>query len=254
MVDPTRRFSSRVANYARYRPSYPAAVTDLLGSECGLTADSMIVDVGSGTGILSELFLKNGNEVFGVEPNPEMRKTAEMLLKDYARFRSIDGTAESTGLDSNSMDFVTAGQAFHWFNAQRARAEFSRILKANGWAVLIWNERRLAATPFLRAYEEFLLKHGTDYEQVRHERVTSGIAGFFAPAVFRMKSFENGQQFNFESLSGRVFSASYTPEPGHPNYEPMVAELREIFAAHEKNGTVNIEYDVKIYYGRLNST
>src|ERR1700737_2786303 len=115
MVDPTRRFSTRVANYARYRPSYPLAVIDLLRSDCGLTGDSMIVDVGSGTGILSELFLKNGNEVFGVEPNPEMRKTAEMLLKDYHRFRSIDGAAESTGLTANSMDFVTAGQAFHWF-------------------------------------------------------------------------------------------------------------------------------------------
>lgn len=251
MVDSTSRFTTRVENYAKYRPAYPRNVIDLLKAECGLNADSVIADVGSGTGILSELFLKNGNTVFCVEPNAPMRTAAEGLLGQYQGFRSIEGVAEATNLVSNSVDFVTAAQAFHWFEPRKARAEFIRILKKAGWVVLIWNERRLDSTPFLRAYEQMLLRYGTDYEQVRHENVTRELSGFFAPQGFRQESFENIQRFDFEGLRGRVLSASYTPERGHPDFEPMMADLSELFAANQKNGGVAFEYDTKVYYGHL---
>lgn len=251
MVDSTSRFTTRVENYAKYRPTYPRNIIDLLKAECGLTADSVIADVGSGTGIFSELFLKNGNTVFGVEPNAPMRTAAEGLLGEYRGFRSLKGSAESTNLVSNSVDFVTAAQAFHWFEPKKARAEFVRILKPAGWVVLIWNERRLDSTPFLRDYEQLLLRYGTDYEQVRHENVAGEINGFFAPQVFRQESFENIQRFDFESLRGRVLSASYTPERGHPGFEPMMVRLSELFDANQKNGAVAFEYDTKVYYGHL---
>src|SRR5947209_11876909 len=127
-IDSTSRFSSRVENYIRYRPGYPQSVVELLAGECGLTPTSVVADVGSGTGILTELFLRNGNTVYGVEPNREMREAGEGLLAGYPNFHSVDGRAEATGLPDASVDFVTAGQAFHWFDAQGARAEFSRIL------------------------------------------------------------------------------------------------------------------------------
>ena len=112
-TDPTRRFSSRVENYIKYRPGYPPAVFRLLESECGLTADSVVADVGSGTGLLSELFLGNGYRVYGIEPNREMREAGERLLSSYTNFKSVGGRAEETTLDDGSVDFVTAGQAFH---------------------------------------------------------------------------------------------------------------------------------------------
>ncbi len=250
-MEPVTRFSNRAENYAKYRPGYPAEVIGILKSECGLTETSLVADVGSGTGILSELFLRNGNTVFAIEPNAPMRLFAERDLKKFPRFVSIEATAEATTLEPGSVDFITAGQAFHWFDRGRAKWEFKRILKPEGWVVLMWNERRLDSSPFLRDYENLLLRYGTDYESVRHENVASEIAEFYAPETFKLKSVENVQHFDFESLKGRTCSASYTPEPGHPDFTAMISELEEIFNARQSNGVVAFEYDTRIYYGRL---
>ena len=118
------RFNNRVENYIAYRPKYPAAVAEFLRNELGLSAASVVADVGSGTGILSELLLRAGCTVFGVEPNEAMREAAEELLQAYPNFKSVHGTAEATTLDDSSVDFVTAGQAFHWFDIEGARREF----------------------------------------------------------------------------------------------------------------------------------
>src|SRR3989442_6670114 len=230
MMDPVTRFSNRAENYAKYRPGYPAEVIAVLKSECGLTEASSVADVGSGTGILSELFLRNGNKVFAIEPNAPMRLLAERDLK-FPKFVSVEATAEATTLEPASVDFITAGQAFHWFDREKAKREFRRILRPEGWVVLIWNERRIGSSPFLRDYENLLLRYGTDYEKVRHENVTGEIAQFFAPEPYQLKSLESAQHFDLETLKGRTRSASYTPEPGSPNFEPMLATLEEIFNA-----------------------
>lgn len=250
-MDPIARFSNRAENYAKYRPGYPAEVIAILKSECGLTEASLVADVGSGTGILSKPFLTNGNTVFAIEPNAPMRLFAEQDLKKFSKFLSIEATAEATALDSGSVDFITAGQAFHWFDRGRAKQEFKRILKPEGWVVLMWNERRLDSSPFLRDFESLLLRYGTDYEKVRHENVASEIAEFYAPKTFKLKSVDNVQHFDFESLKGRTRSASFTPEPGDPNFQPMISKLEEIFNAHEIQGVVDFEYDTKVYYGHL---
>ena len=179
---PTARFSDRVENYIRYRPGYPPEVLNLLHTECGLQSAHVVADIASGTGIFTRLLLENGNRVFAVEPNAEMREAGERLLRVYGNLTSIAGTAEGTTLPTASADFVTAAQAAHWFDRRRAREEFVRILKPGGWCVLIWNERRTAGTPFLREYEQLLLSYGTDYKDVRHEKTTAAIHKFFAPA------------------------------------------------------------------------
>ena len=115
---------------------------------------------------MSKLFLQNGNRVFGIEPNPEMRSAGERLLAEYEGFTSMAGSAEQSQLPDSSVDLVAAGQAFHWFDRQRARAEFQRILKPGGWVVILWNNRLTDTTPFLRAYENLLLSCGTDYAQI----------------------------------------------------------------------------------------
>jgi SAM-dependent methyltransferase len=251
-ADFTKRFSNRVAYYIRYRPQYPDELLDFMRRELGLSPSSVIADLGSGTGILSEMFLKNGNMVFGVEPNKEMREAAESLLKDYPDFRSIDGSAESTTLDSRSVDFVTAGQAFHWFDLDKSRAEFLRILRPKGWIVLVWNSRRLDTTPFLRAYERFLCHCGVDYEQVKHRNVDEKVLSrFFGSDGYKSKVLANVQEFDYESLKGRVLSSSYIPMEGHPKYEPMMAELRKIFHEYQTGGIIRFEYDTEIYYGQI---
>ena len=251
MSDPLTRFSNRSDNYAKFRPGYPAGVIEILKGDCGFSEISVIADIGSGTGILSELLLQNGNSVVAIEPNAAMREVAERLLQRYEKFRSINAAAEATTIETASVDFVTAAQAFHWFHRAQAKREFARILKPEGWVVLIWNERRLDSTVFLRAYEDLLLRYGTDYEKVRHEKVTGEIAEFFSPESFELQTLENAQHFDFVSLKGRLLSSSYAPDQGHPKFVPMLEELEAIFDANQKDGIVNFEYETKVYYGHL---
>jgi SAM-dependent methyltransferase len=249
---PTARFSDRVENYVRYRPGYPREVLDLLRDECGLDSRHVVADIASGTGLFTQLLLENGNPVFAVEPNAEMRAMGSLELKSYSRLTPVDGRAEETTLDSGSVDFVTAAQAAHWFDLKRTRAEFARILKPQGWCVLIWNERRTESTPFLREYERLLLNYATDYQEVRHEKTTTSlIDDFFAPALCGERVFSLNQEFDYEGAAGRLLSSSYAPLEGHLSHAPMMEELQRIFREHAVDGKIVFEYDTRVFYGHL---
>jgi SAM-dependent methyltransferase len=247
----TSRFSDRVENYVRYRPGYPAEALRALKDECGLAPGHAVADIASGTGIWTRMLLENGNPVFAVEPNAEMRLAGERLLAGFPRCTNLAGTAEQTTLPDGSVDFVTAAQAAHWFDRARARREFVRILKPGGWLVLLWNERLTDSTQFLGAYEELLLTFGTDYEQVRHERTTDAVNEFFDPAPFREHVFATRQEFDYPGLEGRLLSSSYAPGPGHPKHPPMLRELRRIFDEHAVGGNVAFDYNTRLFFGRL---
>lgn len=250
---PTKRFTDRVANYIAYRPKYPAAVVEFMRAELGLGQSSIVADVGSGTGIWTEILLRQGGcrTVYAVEPNDAMREAAETLLGELPGFVSVNGAAEATTLAEACVDLVTAAQAFHWFDAGQARGEFARILKPGGTVALLWNMRKFDANPFLRELERILRAYGTDYadgvaEFPRDEAVES----FFTHS-YSTKSFPNAQIFDYEGLRGRWLSASYVPLAGHPNHEPMFDALRRAFDEYNTDGTVAIEYDTVIYYSRL---
>jgi SAM-dependent methyltransferase len=248
----TTRFSSRVADYVQFRPHYPIEIIDLLAAKCDLTPESVITDIGSGTGLLAKLFLENGNPVIGIEPNKEMRKAGEEYLAEFGRFTSMDGTAETTRLPAHAMDIAIAGQAFHWFDHAKARAEFMRILKPEGFAVLVWNVRRVDTTSFLRDYETLVTTFGTDYQEINHKnsQAPSVLAPFFGGEYFTAR-FDNIQQFDFDGLMGRIHSSSYMPAHDHANYAPMAKRAKVIFDAHQQNGKVSFEYDTVVYYGLM---
>ncbi|MBZ5499988.1 MAG: methyltransferase domain-containing protein [Acidobacteriia bacterium] len=248
--NPAARFSNRVDNYVRYRPDYPDEILDCLVKEAGLTPAWVIADVGSGTGILSAKFLKCGNVVYAVEPNDEMRAAAEKRLRGHAGFISIKAAAEATSLPADSVDLIVAGQAFHWFDQERTRAEFLRILKSPGWVALVWNTRKTDSSPFFRDYERLLQTFALDYRQVDHRNVTAESLRGFSP-LLQKRTFPNARDLDFESLKGNLLSASYAPLPGHPNFEPMMAELERIFSRHENGGIVRVEYETELYFGRL---
>jgi SAM-dependent methyltransferase len=250
VLNSTQRFSSRVENYIRYRPGYPPEILATLKTECNLTPESVIADIGFGTGLLTRMFLENGNGVDGVEPNLEMRQAGERLLGAFPKFRSVAGTAEDTTLPDHSVDFACAAQAAHWFDRDKARREFARILKPRGWAVLIWNERCID-TPFLRDYEQLLLTYATDYQDVRHENTTANIDSFFSPSPFRTRTFDNRQEFDYDSLQGRLLSSSYAPQDDDARHTPMMEQLRRIFDLHHQQGSVTFEYKTRLYYGQL---
>jgi len=249
--DATSRFSDRVENYVRYRPGYPPGALQILLDECGLLPTHVVADIASGTGIWTRILLENGNPVFAVEPNAEMRQAGERLLAAFPKFISVAGKAEATTLADASVDFVTSAQAAHWFDREKARREFARILRPGGWLVLIWNERLTDTTPFLHDYEQMLLSFGTDYEKVRHERTTDAVNEFYDPQPFHERVLALRQEFDYTGLEGRLLSSSYAPGPGHPKCEPMLKELRRLFDEHARQGRVGFDYKTRIYFGRL---
>jgi len=251
VFDPTKRFSKRVENYIKYRPSYPAEIIPLLEAECGLAAESVVGDVGSGTGILTELFLRHGNKVFGVEPNPEMRRAGEKLLANYPNFISVAASAEETSLPNESIDLIAAGQSFHWFDRDLAKIEFQRILKRNGWVVLMWNGFRVETSPLNKGYQDIVLRYGTDYKEVAREITGVDVESFFAPGSCKCAKFTFKQVFDFAGLKGRLLSSSYAPESSDPNFEQMIEELRALFDANQQEGKVDFNYETEVYYGKL---
>ncbi|HEY2587119.1 MAG TPA: class I SAM-dependent methyltransferase [Tepidisphaeraceae bacterium] len=247
----TQRFSSRVEHYAKYRPGYPAELLSLLEREAGLTPASVVADIGSGTGILSELLLKNGNEVIAIEPNPEMRQAADRLYARWSAFHNFPGTAEATGIPNAWVHGITVAQAFHWFDGPRAAAEFRRIVKPGGFVALIWNARDTAASPFMTEYERIVLAHGSTFARSGKELVPfERLRDLFGPGL-RLHVLRNFQELDWEGLKGRLLSASYMPLEGQAGHEPMVAELRRAFDAHTVGGRVRMEYECRVYLTRL---
>jgi len=251
MHDSVNRFLNRAENYAKYRPHYPKEIISYLQEEINLTSENVIADIGSGTGISAELFLENGNTIYGVEPNNEMRECGENYLNKHKNFISINGSAEETHLENDSIDVIVCGQAFHWFDLVKAKIEFKRILRENGYAVLIWNIRRKTETPFLVSYEELQKKFGINYPVVSdkwiEENDDNSFVDFYSPNGFTIKTFENYEFFDFDGLKGRLFSFSYIPTENRE----MIEELKRIYDKYNKNGLIKMEYNTMIYSGKL---
>lgn len=247
----TTRFSNRVEDYVKYRPSYPEEIIAFLQQDYGLTPDMLLADIGAGTGISTELFLKAGYRVIAVEPNREMREKSVELLSSYEGFSTRDGKAEDMPLEDESIDGIIAGQAFHWFDRAKTRAEFKRILKPGGPVLLIWNERK-TTTGFEKDYDELIIRHARDYVQVDHRNIrTEDIEAFFSPQRVQLRVFTNEQVFDFEGLKGRLLSSSYMPARGEDGYEAMIADLRNLFGRCQAEGRITIHYDTKVYVGTL---
>lgn len=251
-MHPTQRFSDKVDYYDKFRPHYPKDLLLFLKQELNLESSSVIADIGSGTGISAGIFLKNGNTVYAVEPNDEMRKTAEKKFMQDVNFKSVNGTAENTTLPDSIADFIICAQAFHWFDAVLAKKEFLRILKPNGCTVLIWNERIASKKGFLKEYDDMLLRVSEDYNKINHAHLTNNnkvFEDFFGTGNFYCKFFFNEQEFDESGLIGRTLSCSYIPQENHPKFPLMMNSLHDLFKKYNNEGKVKFEYDTKVFYG-----
>jgi len=249
---PTSRFSNRVADYVRCRPSYPHEAVVWLKECHGLRAGQIVADIGAGTGIFSRMLVDEGCQVLAVEPNSDMRKVAEESLGGYSAFRGVDGTAEVTTLPGRSADWITAAQSFHWVDVERARTESLRILRRPPMAALLWNNRR-EDTPFLAEYERFLHEFAVDYARVKHQNAESDgrIQRYFGRDDVDAAQFEYLQRFDLEGLLGRTASASYMPAQDHPRFPEMVSVLHDVFVRHSRGGQVEMTYDTRVYAGPI---
>jgi SAM-dependent methyltransferase len=252
-MDPKRVFSSRVESYVRYRPGYPVDVIETLMRECGLAPDWQVADIGSGTGLLTGLFLDFGCAVSGVEPNVEMRMAGEQILAGYSNFTSLPGSAESTGLADQSVDLVCAGMAFQWFDISRTRVEFQRILVPGGWVALVWNRMLTGPDPFMQACSELIVAYSpgwTETQQRDGPGSSLNLPGFFG-GTYRRSTFPMQQSLDWKGLCGRILSIAHAPQPDDPTYRPMLNRLREIFDRHQNEGIVAVGYETELYHGHL---
>ncbi|HUU76772.1 MAG TPA: class I SAM-dependent methyltransferase [candidate division Zixibacteria bacterium] len=250
LKDSTKRFSDRVENYIKYRPSYPEKIIQELEKKQIISRDTVIADIGSGTGIFTELLLNTGCQVYAIEPNNEMRVAAEKRLQKNLSFTSVSGTAENTKLTNNSIDLITVAQAFHWFDLEKTRIEFQRILKEKRYIALVWNVR-LLRIDFQKEYNELLLHHCPEYISVDYRRISEeNIKKFFGSTIDYF-SCENLQFFDLDGLIGRVLSSSYSPKEDQDEFQPLLKGLVELFRKYEENGKVKFDYQTEMYYGRL---
>ncbi|WP_127588458.1 class I SAM-dependent methyltransferase [Paenibacillus koleovorans] len=249
------RFSNRVDNYVKFRPSYPQEAISYLYDTVGFRPESVIADVGAGTGIFSALLLERGSAVVAVEPNVAMREAAVERLggeRYSGRYRAVEGAAETTGLPAASVDFIVCAQAFHWFERTATQAEFRRILKPGGRVALVWNSRLTEGSEFLSEYDRLLQQYGSDYNEVKHTNITvESLQGFFASGELQVERFPYSQKFDFEGLQGRLLSSSYCPTPGEPNYEPLMAELTALFDRTQEDGVVSFDYRTEVFWGNV---
>lgn len=252
MENSLTRFSKTVDNYVRYRPDYPMEMIHFLQNEIGLTPEQIIADIGSGTGKSTLPFLENGNPVYAVEPNLEMRAAAEKICAPYSNFKSVAASAEKTSLADKSVDVLLAGQAFHWFDKVKTRAEFLRIAKDEATIVLLWNKRNDAASDFMVAYNTFLNTYATDYTKVNLRYINEeDYRLLFGHKEWKTKQLPNQQVFDWEGLKGRYLSCSYAYHPAHAGHEEAINVLKSIFDKYQKNGYVKMVYHTELHYGRL---
>lgn len=245
----TERFSNKAEDYAKYRPHYPVEIIPFLKKNISLAADWVVADIGSGTGISSELFIENGNTVFAVEPNDDMRKQAENFFNKNSLFKSMDGVAEATHLNDQSIDLIVVGQAFHWFEKALSKQEFHRIARRNSYLLLIWNERS-QESPFQKGYEKMLSDFAPTYKEI--QLIDEGaIKDFFSPNPFQQHSISHSQHFDFEGLKGRLLSTSFAPPPQDPNYQPMMKRLAELFDELSREGQIEFKYSCELFWGKI---
>ncbi len=251
-VNPTGRFSGRVEAYRRYRSRYPREIIPLLREKCGLTAESIVADIGAGTGMLAEVFLENGNRVFAVEPNAEMRAACEELTAQYPRLTCVDGTAENTRLPDSSIDLIAVGRAFHWFDHAKCRPEFQRILRPNGWVALVGQGPRRREAPISRDYQAILREHGIDYARLYSRyNVKEAVKGFFEDGALQQAEFPGEEELTYEALEGHTLSLSVTPKPDHPGFPAMQAALKSYFEKYQHDGTIRLPMNCHVYMGQL---
>jgi SAM-dependent methyltransferase len=247
-LNPTERFSKLAELYARHRPDYPDAAIDWLIGECRLGPNDLVADIGCGTGISTRQLAARGLRVVGIDPNEPMRIQAVEAGGPAVEYRA--GRGEATGLSDGEAALVVCAQAFHWFDAPAALAEFHRILRPGGHAALIWNERD-ESDAMTKAYGA-AIRLAPEAAVIEGGRVAAGQPLLDSPlfTAGRRVEFRHGQSLDEEGLLGRAFSASYVPkEP--PLADRIAAALRDVFARFQSDGRVNLRYVTAVYLARV---
>jgi SAM-dependent methyltransferase len=254
-VTSTDLFAGKAEHYARYRTDYPAGVIDAALAAIQLQRSDVVADVGSGTGMLARWILERGTGVVCVEPEAGMRAVAERQLALVGpQFMSVAGTAEATTLPDSSVDVIVAGNAFHYFDPVRARAEAGRILRRPGRVLIVGHADALTPGPFTQAYGQFLRSIAGTALSAFHQpdRYTSSLRAFFgSAAVTEADVVQSAHPMSWDALSGRFRSTSLMPQDGDPRQAQVLAGLKDLFDAFAVAGTVELQLGWRYAWGTL---
>jgi ubiquinone/menaquinone biosynthesis C-methylase UbiE len=244
-------FSKKAVDYSAARPDYPAQLYETLAAVCKLSADSVVADVGAGTGLLTQGLLQRDYHVIAVEPNEAMRQACDRNCGTFPRYRSVAGSAESMPLASSSVDLITAAQAFHWFKVAQARVECLRVLKRQGSVALIWNDRVLD-DPLQVALDAIFAEYGgTKRAALAAHEKRNNLAEFFGTTKPSEYSWPHEQRLDEEGLVSLVLSRSYMPVRESDAGNEVAAKVRAVFAAFAKDGVVVLRYTTVAKVGRV---
>ncbi|WP_407310091.1 class I SAM-dependent methyltransferase [Desulfosporosinus sp. SB140] len=246
------KFSNKVSDYVKYRPSYPKELIDYLINQVGFSQNTVIADIGAGTGKLTKLLADNVKFVYAVEPNDNMRSACNAYCKEYNNVAAIDGSAEDTGLHNHSIDFVTVAQAFHWFDRNKSRIEFQRILKPKGKVVLVWNSK-VTENALIKENDEFFRRVCPDFKGFSGgiNIAPQAFADFFKHGLCEHRLFGNDSLLKLEEYVGGSLSSSYAPSESDENYEEFIAGLKRLFEKYSSNGKILLPNKTHVYIGEI---
>lgn len=244
-------FSDKAADYAISRPDYPAALFATLKTRCPPGPDAVAVDIGAGTGLLTQGLLQAGYRVVAVEPNAAMRAAADARLGENARYRSVEGKAEAIPLPNGVARLIAAAQAFHWFDVPNARKEFRRILDPGGWVAIIWNDRvpdDPVSAGLNALADEF---GGSKREAVVAQEDPERLSLLFGGKPPERLVWPHEQRLGLEPFLGLAFSRSYMPRRDTPEGASLANRMRELFDEFSRDGLVRVAYRTSAFIGTL---
>ncbi len=248
-MDYTNRFDGKGEIYAKARPKYAAGFFAYLKDELGIPAGSTFADIGSGTGIFSEQLLSCGYKVFAVEPNADMRKKAEEKLSENDNFVSVNGSDGNMNLPGQSVDFITAAQAFHWFDCNAFMRECRRVLKPDGKIMLVYNcrDEKAACTKSLAALR---YKYNPEFHGFSNGMSNEKCISFFAGKcdIFRA---DNTQIYDRQGYVNRVLSSSYSLKENDERYAEYLKEINKIFDTFSTQGRIAVPTETVAYIGAI---
>lgn len=247
------RFTGLANTYLKFRPAYPDTFIRYLYSEIGMTNESVIADIGAGTGIFTKLLLEKGSYVFAIEPNADMRSKLSAELQNHSRLTITNSSAENTTLINHSIDFVTCAQAFHWFDPQAFKKECIRMLKPFGKVILVWNIFDLQST-LIQEVQMLKEQYCTEFKGFAGGLKNGGsgnIEIFFNNGVCDYKVFRNDLFYNEEEFIGRNLSSSYAPKENDANYAPYINDLKKLYHKYELNGILSVPNITESYIGEV---
>lgn len=246
-------FTGKANNYAKYRPTYSREFIEYLYSDVGFKKESVIADIGSGTGILSELLLERSETVYCIEPNDDMMSIAKNVLENYKGFKPINAPAENTTLVNNSIDFITVAQAFHWFDTDQFKHECIKILKERGKVILIWNRMDMQ-TDIVLENEKINRELGSNFKGF-HNGINPddnrALGTFFKNGKYERRQFDNDLIFAMDNFIGRNISSSHAPKEGDENYNSYISALKSLFDAYSVDDLLCIKNYTICYIGEV---